>query len=54
MAYHLNKSAPFFFKRWVRFDKTATLEPLYTFDHVQSDATRSASVVQYEQEHRKH
>ncbi|KAK5118188.1 hypothetical protein LTR85_008168 [Meristemomyces frigidus] len=54
MAYHLNKSAPFFFKRYVRFDKTATLEPLYTFDHVQSDATRSASVVQYEQEHRKH
>ncbi|KAK5134066.1 hypothetical protein LTR08_006956 [Meristemomyces frigidus] len=54
MSYQLNKAAPFFFKRYVRMNKSATLEPLYTFDRVQSDATRSASVVQYNMEHQKH
>lgn len=50
MKYQLTESAPFFFKRYVAFNKNAQLKPLYTFDHVQSEATRSASVVQYEQE----
>lgn len=44
--YQATKAVPFFFKR-VRFNKSAKLEPLYTFDHVASDATRSASVVEY-------
>lgn len=51
MSYHLTESMPFFFKRYVAMDKNAQLKPLYTFDHVQSDAQRSASVVQYNAEH---
>ncbi|TKA33682.1 hypothetical protein B0A50_00518 [Salinomyces thailandicus] len=47
MSYQLNKAAPFFFKRYVAMNKSATLEPLYTFEQVQSDAMRSASVVEY-------
>jgi hypothetical protein len=53
MKYHLKHSAPFFFKRYVAFNKNATLEPLYHFDHVASEATRSASVTAYNQEHHK-
>lgn len=45
MNYQLTKAVPYWFRRWVMMDKTATLEPLYTFDHVQSDAARSASIV---------
>jgi hypothetical protein len=52
MSYHMTKSAPYFFKRWVAFNKNATLEPLYTFDHVQSDSLQSPSVQEY-QEHLK-
>ncbi|CAJ2512917.1 Uu.00g010360.m01.CDS01 [Anthostomella pinea] len=50
MKYHMTKSLPFFFKRWVCFNKNAQLKPLNTFDHIQAEATRSASVVQYEEE----
>ena len=32
MRYQLTKALPYWFKRWVRFDKTAKLEPLYHFD----------------------
>ncbi|KAB5583687.1 hypothetical protein GE09DRAFT_947106, partial [Coniochaeta sp. 2T2.1] len=31
--YQLTKALPWWFKRWVMFDKTATLEPLYQFDN---------------------
>jgi len=51
--YHVTKSLPYFFKRWVAMDKSAKLEPLYTFDHVQSEAQRSASVVEYNNQHRR-
>lgn len=51
--YHVTKSLPYFFKRWVAMDKSAKLEPLYTFDHVQSEAQRSASVVEYNTQHRR-
>lgn len=53
MSYQLNKSLPFFFKRYVALNKNAKLEPLYTFDHVQSEATRSASVVEYNRDQQK-
>jgi hypothetical protein len=29
--YQLTKALPWWFKRWVCFDKSATLEPLYTY-----------------------
>jgi MFS family permease len=32
MKYQLTKALPYWFNRWVRFNKTATLEPLYHFD----------------------
>ena len=51
MQYQMTKSAPYFFDRWVKFNKNAKLEPLYQLDHVQSDATRSASVVEYNSKH---
>jgi sugar porter (SP) family MFS transporter len=44
MKYQVTKSAPYFFKRWIKMDKSAQLEPLYTFDNVYSDVQRSASV----------
>lgn len=43
-SYQLFKAVPYWFKRYVFQNKNATLEPLYTFDHVQSDAARSASI----------
>ncbi|KAK5117303.1 hypothetical protein LTR62_005920 [Meristemomyces frigidus] len=53
MNYHMTKSAPFFFKRYVAFNRKATLESLYQFDHVESDATRSASLTAYDEKHGK-
>lgn len=44
MHYQLTKSLPYFIRRWVRFDKSATLEPLYKLDKVAADAQRSASI----------
>ena len=32
MSYQLTKALPYFIKRWVLFDKSAKLEPLYQFD----------------------
>ncbi|KAF7189925.1 putative polyol transporter 6 [Pseudocercospora fuligena] len=32
IRYQTTKAAPWWFKRWVMFDKSATLEPLYDFD----------------------
>ncbi|EMC91624.1 hypothetical protein BAUCODRAFT_79361 [Baudoinia panamericana UAMH 10762] len=53
MSYQVTESLPYFFKRWVAMNKSATLKPLYNFDHVASDAQRSASVTAYNQEHHK-
>lgn len=50
MSYQTKKAMPYFFQRWVKFDKNAKLEPLYTFDHVQSEVARSSSVVEYQAE----
>ncbi|KAK4047737.1 hypothetical protein OIV83_005245 [Microbotryomycetes sp. JL201] len=36
-SYQARESLPYFLKRWVRFDKTATLRPLYDFDEVSKD-----------------
>ena len=46
MHYQLTKALPYWFKRYVTFDKSATLEPLYKFDtgHLASDIARSNSV----------
>ncbi|KAJ7130231.1 hypothetical protein C8R44DRAFT_872058 [Mycena epipterygia] len=35
-SYQLNKSLPYFVKRWILRRKDATLEPLYNFDEVES------------------
>lgn len=42
--YQLTKAVPYWFKRYVFQNKSATLEPLYKFDHVQSEAARSKSI----------
>lgn len=44
MHYHVTKSLPYFFRRWILCDKRAKLEPLYQLDNVQSEAARSASI----------
>ncbi|KAF2083724.1 galactose-proton symport [Saccharata proteae CBS 121410] len=45
MHYQITKAAPYWFRRYVCFDKTATLEPLYHFDsHLASEQARSKSV----------
>jgi sugar porter (SP) family MFS transporter len=36
MKYQLTKTLPYWFKRWVLFNKSATLEPLYQFDKVEA------------------
>lgn len=41
MHYQLTKAAPYWFKRYVFRNKNATLEPLYTFDKVQSEAAQA-------------
>ncbi|KAH6663700.1 sugar transporter [Halenospora varia] len=37
--YQLTKSLPYFVKRWVLLQKSATLEPLYSFDTIKMDAS---------------
>lgn len=37
--YQLTKALPYWFKRWVLFNKSATLEPLYHFDRVTTYAS---------------
>ncbi|KAF7186188.1 Polyol transporter 5 [Pseudocercospora fuligena] len=51
MSYQTGTALPYWFKRWVTFDKNAKLEPLYTFDQVQSEVARSSSVVEYQAQH---
>lgn len=43
-SYQTGTWAPWFFKRYVLFQKGAKLEPLYQFEGLASDQTRSASV----------
>jgi len=38
MKYQLTEALPYFFKRWVFFNKNAKLEPLYRFDTVSEAA----------------
>ncbi|KXT04856.1 hypothetical protein AC578_3423 [Pseudocercospora eumusae] len=40
IRYQTTKAAPWWFKRWVMFDKSATLEPLYDFDHSLGNAQK--------------
>jgi len=40
--YQLRKTLPYFVKRWVLFRKSATLEPLYSFDEVIVSESSSA------------
>ncbi|GJJ14059.1 hypothetical protein Clacol_008316 [Clathrus columnatus] len=42
MSYQLKKTLPFWIKRYVFMDKTAKLEPLYRFDHVQGEDVTSS------------
>ncbi|KFX93397.1 hypothetical protein O988_06847 [Pseudogymnoascus sp. VKM F-3808] len=45
MHYQINKALPYFIKRWVYWDKTATLEPLYKFDTAgETDKSRIADM----------
>lgn len=37
--YQLTKSLPYFVKRWVLLQKNATLEPLYSFDTIEVEAS---------------
>jgi MFS family permease len=39
MKYQLTKALPYWCKRWLMWDKTATLEPLYHFDKVDAVAS---------------
>lgn len=32
-SYQLREALPYWFKRWVLFNKTATLRPLYQIEH---------------------
>lgn len=44
-GYQVSKALPYFIKRWVLFQKGATLEPLYQFDaHLAADQGRSKSI----------
>ncbi|KAF8891726.1 hypothetical protein BD779DRAFT_1512736 [Infundibulicybe gibba] len=36
MSYQVNKTLPYFFKRWMLFRKETVLEPLYNFEEVES------------------
>lgn len=44
MKYQISKALPYWFKRHVLRNKNVTLEPLYKFDRVASEAQRSASI----------
>jgi hypothetical protein len=34
--YQLKEALPYFIKRWIKRDKSATLRPLYNFDNIKS------------------
>jgi hypothetical protein len=42
-TYQLTKSLPYFLKRWVLLQKSATLQPLYTFDTIEAEASDASS-----------
>ncbi|KAF2171108.1 hypothetical protein M409DRAFT_64087 [Zasmidium cellare ATCC 36951] len=39
ISYQTGKAAPWWFKRWILWQRNVKLEPLYTFDHVMEEAT---------------
>ena len=41
--YQLTKSLPYFLKRWVLLQKSATLQPLYSFDTIEAEASDVSS-----------
>jgi hypothetical protein len=43
IAYNFRVALPWWWKRWVLFDKSAKLEPLYRFDGVDNAPTQSDS-----------
>lgn len=47
ISYQLTEAVPYFFKRHVFRNKNAKLEPLYSFDHVASEAERNNSVTKH-------
>jgi len=53
MMYQLKEALPYWFRRYVARDKTATLPPLYHFDdHLASEQKRSKSIVSIREAHR--
>ncbi|KAM0330819.1 hypothetical protein ACHAQA_003774 [Verticillium albo-atrum] len=40
-GYQVREALPYFFRRWVRFDKSATLVPLYQTENIHSDGHSS-------------
>jgi len=44
IAYNFRVALPWWWKRWVLFDKSATLAPLYTFDGVEGHYQTGYSV----------
>jgi hypothetical protein len=41
--YQLTQSLPYFVKRWVLLQKSATLQPLYSFDTIKAEASDVSS-----------
>jgi hypothetical protein len=41
--YQLTKYLPYFVKRWVLLQKSATLQPLYSFDTIEAEASDASS-----------
>lgn len=47
MRYQITKALPYFIDRWIRRNKNAVLEPLYTFDSADdNDASRIADLLE--------
>jgi hypothetical protein len=42
VRYQFRKALPYWFKRWVLFQKNATLDPLYQFETVQREGSDGA------------
>lgn len=43
IKYQFSKALPYWFKRWVLFNKSATLEPLYQFETVHRENSDGAA-----------
>ncbi|OLN92178.1 putative polyol transporter 3, partial [Colletotrichum chlorophyti] len=53
MRYQFTKALPYWFKRWVLFQRDATLEPLYKFDLTHEDHNETYEKAQVEQRDKK-